>query len=133
MAALDQARNAIRCIIDENPCVVDITRALSAMDNGFGAKIPNAAGAKQTVKVRGRLSVEASSVQRDHEVASGPDTSFTMFITTDYVTPINKGEIFDYDGNTWTIGPVTELKRFGGVIGHHAALTKGTEVNLATA
>jgi len=120
---LNQARESIKSLIAESPSIASFSY-VPLVNNGFGTFIPDPSGIAVPVKERVRLSHEQSGVQTNEPTPAGLGSSYSMFILTEYGSKIYENLIITADGLKWKIGVVDKLKKFGGVYGLQAPLTK---------
>jgi hypothetical protein len=120
---LNQARESIKSLIAESPSIASFSY-VPLVNNGFGTMIPDPSGTAVTYTERVRLSHEQSGVQTNETTPAGLGSSYSMFILTEYGSRIYENMIITTDGVKWKVGVVDKLKKFGGVYGLQAPLTK---------
>lgn len=127
-AQLRQARAATKKIIDENPSVVTYAR-VAMVDDGMDGECPDPFGSATTYKARVRLAHESGGVQKQGASPAGTTANLSMFLLMDHAMPIREGEVItDPSGQGWTVGVVNVDRRYGGVVGASAPLTKADAI-----
>ena len=127
--ALRQLRDGIRAHIAEDPTIVKVNH-YPLIDDGYGNMVPDTTGTPEEVKARVRLQHESSGVQANQIGPSGLDTNLSLYVLTDHRAPLLEGDQFSALGFTWTVGPVNEFRRHGGMYKTEAPLSKGSAVGV---
>lgn len=123
--SLNQAKESIVKLIAESPSIASFSY-VPIVDNGYGTMIPDPTVTSVTIKERVRLSHEKIGIQTNEETPAGLGSSYSMFILTKPDSKISENLVITADGMKWKVGVVDKLKKFGGVYGLHAPLTKVT-------
>lgn len=124
--ALEQSRRGIQADIDQNPESIIIYRKALAAD-GFDGFVEDPFGAEASFPMRVRLSKEARGPETFASIPAGFRTSETLYILGNYKTLFYINEEFEARDRRWRIGPVSQLKAFGGVTGYEAPLFESTK------
>lgn len=124
--AIQQLRDGVAAHIAQSPTII-IPMRMPLIDDGFGGQVPSGTPSAQT-RARVRIQHESSGVQKDAVVASGLDTSLSLYVLTDYNAPLQEGDTFAYLGFTWTVGVVNPFYWNGYLYKTEAPLVKGTAV-----
>ncbi len=128
---VNQARDSIRRIINENPDVITVARKL-LVDNGFDALVEDPTGASIPVVVRCRISHRSSGPFSLGLAPGGLAVDSARYILVDHQTTIVEGDTLGAIGGEWRIGPVDVLKRFGQTIGYQAPLIEANSTEVVT-
>lgn len=128
---VNQARDSIGRLINENPEVITVARKL-LVDNGFDVLVEDPSGASTPVEVRCRISHRNSGPFSLGLAPAGFSVDQARYILVDHRTVIVEGDTFGAIGNEWRIGPVDVLKRFGQTIGYQAPLIEANNTEVAT-
>lgn len=132
--ALRQARRMIARTIEDNPLELTLARAETA-ESGAGLTVPDPYGSRYNVQARGRIAPMPYGAQRvgSPEITSaGVGVTDRQFILVTRGESVLEGDVLEYNGYEWTVGPVQAIYRFGGVVGKQAPLQKGAEIEVTT-
>jgi hypothetical protein len=121
--ALRQLRDGIASHIAESPSVITISR-YPLIDNGFGQMVKDTASIPYVFKSRVRIQHESGGVPKNSVTPAGLGTSMSMYVLTDHRSPLEEGDTFEAEGETWTAGPVNKFRKHGGIYKTEAPLIK---------
>lgn len=117
--------------MDESPTSTVIFRE-TLIDDGFGAMIPDPTGEPTEHPVRLRIAHDTKQVA---DIRSVNEQTFTTNLnriaTWEWDTDIYEGDTFEALGIIFTVGPVDELMKFGGIVGHQAPLKEAEAIQEA--
>jgi hypothetical protein len=119
--ALDQARRGIIYQISENPTAIIIFRK-PVVEDGFEGYVEDPNGTPVPFNIVGRISKEVRGPEGFKPNAVGLSTAGSWFLLVDWNTVIYKDDTFEARDRNWRIGPVTQIKQYGGVIAYEAPL-----------
>jgi hypothetical protein len=125
--ALEQSRRGIQADIDQNPESIIIYRK-PMVDGGFDKLVENPFGGETPTPLRVRLSKEARGPEAYSSTSSGLRTSETLYILVNHKTMIYINDEFEARDRNWRIGPVSQIKEFGGIVAYEAPLFEATKV-----
>jgi hypothetical protein len=113
------ARLGFERVINENPAyIAPVRKAL--IDRGDGVMIHE--GAPETLPtVRVRIAYEGALQDREASPV-GLSSNLSQFVTMDYLVPLQEGDEFTLEGDSWRVGLVNAHRRFGAVIGATAPI-----------
>ncbi len=128
---LDQSRRAIQAMIDENPESIIIYRK-PLKDNLLGKMVEDPKGIATPNPIRCRISKEATGPETYRPSSAGLKISETMYILVDHTTLIYINDVFEARDRHWRIGPVSQIKRHGGVTAYEAPMIEATQTVVET-
>ncbi len=118
---IDQAREGIRAQIAVNRSVIKIARARQT-DDGFEGKTEDPSRPYVFHKISCRISHESRGPTPMQSSPSGFTINLSRYILVAHSVDIRMGDIFDWHGQGYEIGPVDPLYFGGQIIGYQAPL-----------
>jgi len=87
-----------------------------------GGQVPDPTGTVTTEDIYCRITHERSTVPQDTTTPAGLSTNLQRMIMADWNNEPTAGDLFEWNGHQWEVGPVDPVMQFGGVVGYQAPL-----------
>jgi hypothetical protein len=126
-----QAREGIMAQIAVNRSVVTIARA-RLVDDGFDGLVQDPINPITRHKIACRISHEFGVRMGLESAPSGFTTNLSRYILVSHTTDIKMGDIFDWHGKGYEIGPVDPLYYNDMIIGYQAPLKESSNADEIT-
>jgi hypothetical protein len=114
-------------MIDENRESIIIYRR-PLKDNLLGEMVEDPKSAPVPYPMKCRISKEATGPETFRTSQAGLKISESMYILVDHLNLIYINDQFEARDRNWRIGPVSQIKRHGGVIAYEAPLIEAIQV-----
>lgn len=123
----DQEREHIMRHVADNKSIVLVYRK-AMVDDGFGGTVENPYDSGTPTTLKCRLFLDKRGPEGYEGNSIGLDAFGSWGILSDYKNEIFENDTFEARGRRYRIGVVTELNRFGGIVGYQAPLIEAKEV-----
>jgi len=121
-AQLKQARTGFKKNVAVNRSRITLTRQPMTTDPITGELVPDPTGTATTEDIYCRITHERSIVPQDTSNSAGLSTNLQRMIMADWENEPTAGDLFDWNGHQWEVGPVDLVVQFGGTVGYQAPL-----------
>lgn len=126
-----QAREGIRAQIALSKSLVTIARA-RMVDSGFDGTVEDPLNAVTRHRINCRISHERSGPSMLESSPGGFTSNLSRYILVSHTTDIKAGDVFDWHGKGYEIGPVDPLFCHDAIIGYQAPLKESANADEVT-
>ena len=123
-----QAREGIRAQVALSKSTVTVARS-RLVDNGFDGTVEDPLNPVTRHRISCRISHERSGPSMLEGAPGGFTTNLSRYILVSHTTDIKMGDIFDWHGKGYEIGPVDPLYYNDMIIGYQAPLKESANAD----